>query len=111
MKPSESKYWEMVKKIRRFYADNGAELFQHPDDWGMFESDKTDGEIHIVFYWQTIDRVVTPDGAIIAVGGMGGGDWQKAKAEIEDYFGLELVKTRDGLTGERWYTYRATKNI
>ena len=111
---SESKYAPMVDEVRKIYTKDGANLFSDPDAYGINKHyPSKDGKIVFEFYWDSLDKIYTPDGYITPLGSYSGNGntGELAQAALIEKFGLQFVGQRDGLRGERWFTYEATKGI
>ncbi len=111
-KISDTIYKNMADDVVRIHVENSVNMLYSYEDWGLNQYYKSESGIEFSFYWDGIDSVKTPEGSITFGSMSGSGNcFPKTKDALIEYFGLEFVKQRDGMRGERWYIYRATKNI
>lgn len=106
-------YQNLADDVVRIHTENEVKISGNYDSYGINEYRKSEGGIEVSFYWDGLDEVRTPDGSLSfgSKSGMGGDCFSKTKEALIEYFGLEFVKQHDGMRGERWFIYRATKNI
>lgn len=111
-KVSETIYKVLADNVVRIHIENGVNMLYKYDDWGMNPYYPSEQGVEFSFYWDAIDTVKTPIGSI-TFGSMSGtgGCFPKTKDALIEYFGLEFINQRDRMRGERWFIYRATKNI
>ena len=78
---------EMLDKIRELYIISGGKPFYDPEDFGLNEYDKSNGGIQVHFDYGSPDRMYTPGGGYVILGGhiMGDQDkfWELFTAEFE----------------------------
>ena len=111
-KVSETIYKDVADNVVRIHVENDVTMLYKYDDWSMNQYYPSENGIEFSFYWDGIDNVNTPIGSITFGSMSGQGDcFSKTKNALIEYFGLELIRQRDGMRGERWFIYRATKNI
>jgi len=111
---SNSKYAKMVEDVRAIYKNAGARLFHEADDYGINQYYPSDNDkVVFEFYWTGLSAIKTPEGQITPLGGYSynGASHtdERAMEAMTERFGLQLLGQRDGLRGERWFMYEATK--
>lgn len=111
-KVSETIYKSLADDVVRIHIENGMIMLYQYDDWGMNQYYPSEQGVEFYFYWDAIDKVRTPIGSI-TFGSMSGTGrcFPRTKENLIEYFGLEFIRQHDGMRGERWFIYRATKNI
>lgn len=113
MKVSASRYATLVNRVREIHTNNGTKLWHSPDDFGDIDwaQGSENGEIIFKFYHDGLSRIVVPEGEITPLGSRQTGDSEKIMEELQSEFGLEHIRSIDGMIGERWHEYQATKGL
>lgn len=106
MKPSESKYAELVNKVRAIYEKHGSELYYSADDWSLNQYQATKTNLVFVFYYDSLNQIKTPLGGITPLGSYSAGNTKAAMEEIIKEFGLIHTKTTNE-NHEQWNYYEA----
>ena len=112
VKVSESKYSDMVARVREIHMQHGCKLYHDPDEYGINQHlSSQNGEIVFVFYHDSLSRIRVSEGEITPLGSHVMGTVSYILEILKDEFGLEHIETIDGLIGERWHHYKATKGL
>ena len=99
----------LLDKTLKVLEDSGVKISEKPKDlWSTWATSET----LFRFYWNGISSIDTPLGRIPMTSMSGNGmSFIDAEKSLKEFFGLELVETINGMTGERWFIYRPTKNV
>ena len=103
------KYNKIIDNVLNIYNESGVSMPEKLEDfWKTWATE----ELLFRFYWNTLSSIDTIEGRIPVRSTSGNGNSHSiAEEALKDFFGLELIKTIDGVGGERWFIYRPTKNI
>jgi len=111
-KIKDTKYFQVAEDVVRIHTESGVKISGSYEDYGLNQYEKSKKGIEFDFYWSGLSSVRTPIGSIHFGSKSGNGlTFPLAQKELISYFGLELISQKDGMTGERWFLYQATKNI
>ena len=109
-KVSESKYADLVRRIRDLHEANGFELYYNADQYG-YGGMTSENEVEFEFYHDGLSHVRTPEGTITPLVSRLCGDVEKVFELLVTEFGLEYVRSTNGLIGEMWHYYKANKGL
>lgn len=68
IKPINPEHKKILDKIRELYIASGGKPFYDPEDFGLYEHDKSNGGVQIHFDYGSPDRMYTPDGGYVILG-------------------------------------------
>jgi hypothetical protein len=107
-------YIDIMNKIRSIYAETGSKLWYKWEDFGKdgmneYGRKSEDGNFRILFYWDSVHSLITPEGDHSVLGSRLAGNDENAKQLLIDHLGLVFERELQGLRGEKWELYIITK--
>ena len=105
IKPIKSEHKKILDRIRELYIESGGRPFDEPEAWGLNKFEKSNNGIQVHFDYGSPDRMYTPDGGYMILGGHIQGDHEKFWESFFREFEVVTVveKRNDGNVSELEY--------